>query len=271
MFDAQDSTTARKVEDGFRLEALCVDPASGSIDGPGGREQVDPKVMEVLLALARHPGELVTRAHLLDEVWHERVVGDETLTQCVYQLRGHLAAAGGDAQYRKLVETLPRRGYRLGGNVEPTDPGRGATQVVALARRSRAGLFAVLVVAVAVAGGGFLALQWLSSGGDAPAPRNSIAVLPFEDFSPDRDQGYLADGFAEEMIDVLTRIPGLRVIARTSSFSFRGENLDIPAIADKLDVAYLLEGSVRKARQRDPDHDAVGGCRRQHPPLVGQL
>jgi len=230
----------------FRLDELRVDPGSGRIEGAGGQEQVDPRIMEVLVVLARHPGELVTREHLLGEVWRDRVVSDETLTHCVYQLRGHLQAASGDARYRNLIKTLPKRGYCLDGVVEHAGPDSGAGQTPERGPRSRASLFAVLFVAIAASAGGFLAFDWMISGQDPPSPANSIAVLPFDDFSPDGDQAYLADGFAEELIDVLTRIPGLRVTARTSSFSVRGANLDIPTIAEKLDVAYLLEGSVRK-------------------------
>jgi len=234
----------------FGLDGLSIDPGSGRIEGAGGQEQVDPKVMEVLVALARHPGELVTREHLLDEVWLDRVVSDETLTHCVYQLRGHLQAAGGDARYRKLIKTLPKRGYCLDGMVEHAGPDRVAEQTPGRRQRSRAGLLAVLFVAIAASAGAFLAFDWMSSGEDPPSPANSIAVLPFDDFSPNGDQAYLADGFAEEMIDRLSRIPGLRVIARTSSFSFRGEAVDIPEIARKLNVSFVLEGSIRKHADR---------------------
>jgi len=234
----------------FGLDGLSIDPGSGRIEGAGGQEQVDPKVMEVLVALARHPGELVTREHLLDEVWRDRVVSDETLTHCVYQLRGHLEAAGGEARFRNLIKTLPKRGYRLDGKIERIGPDSGAGRTAAPAKRSRAGIFIGLFVAIAASAGGFLAFEWMGSGGNPPSPANSIAVLPFDDFSPNGDQAYLADGFAEEMIDRLSRIPGLRVIARTSSFSFRDKVVDIPEIARKLGVNFVLEGSIRKHADR---------------------
>jgi serine/threonine-protein kinase len=80
--------------------------------------------------------------------------------------------------------------------------------------------------------------------------RPSIAVLPFEDMSPGHDQEYLCDGIAEELISALTRIEGLRVIARTSAFAFKGQRLDVREIGSRLGVGSLLEGSVRKAGQR---------------------
>lgn len=79
---------------------------------------------------------------------------------------------------------------------------------------------------------------------------HSIAVLAFEDMSPDKDQEYLSDGIAEELLNLLAKIPDLRVISRSSAFSFKGQNLEIPEIARRLNVAHILEGSVRKAGDR---------------------
>ena len=81
-------------------------------------------------------------------------------------------------------------------------------------------------------------------------PMRSVAVLPFVDMSENKDQGYFSDGLAEELLDLLAKTPGLLVIARTSSFSFQGKSDDIPTIAKKLNVANILEGSVRKAGNR---------------------
>jgi adenylate cyclase len=82
------------------------------------------------------------------------------------------------------------------------------------------------------------------------ADKPSIAVLPFADMSKDKDSEYFADGLAEELLNVLSRIPGLRVASRTSAFSFKGRNVDIPTIAQKLNVANILEGSVRTSGKR---------------------
>ena len=110
---------------GLRLGDLVIDPAAGEMAGPGGREQLDPKVMQVLVALARRAGEVVSRQDLLAEVWPGVVVGDDVVSRCVYQLRRHLRQAGGDERYAALVETLPKRGYRLYGEpvVAAASPG----------------------------------------------------------------------------------------------------------------------------------------------------
>jgi TolB-like protein len=85
--------------------------------------------------------------------------------------------------------------------------------------------------------------------GDTEA-RKSIAVLPFADMSPESDQEYFSDGMSEELIDALTKIPGLRVTARTSSFQFKGERRDIREVGRALGVTHVLEGSVRKSGDR---------------------
>lgn len=78
----------------------------------------------------------------------------------------------------------------------------------------------------------------------------SLAVLPFVNMSSDPEQEYFADGLSEELLNLLARVPELRVAARTSSFSFKGEKVEIPEVAERLNVAYILEGSVRKSGDR---------------------
>lgn len=111
---------------------------------------------------------------------------------------------------------------------------------------------AAIVIAVGV--GGVLAVRfWTSKHGEAPAPvvaaisEKSIAVLPFADMSQKKDQEYFGDGMAEEILDLLAKIPGLTVIGRTSSFQFKGKNEDLRKIGMELNAAYVLEGSVRNS------------------------
>ncbi len=123
--------------------------------------------------------------------------------------------------------------------------------------QQRATGFELLIIAglLLVAGA---AVAYVSRGSEPEEPetgppptrtidRSSIAVLPFADLSPEGDQEYFSDGISEELLNLLAGIPGLLVAARTSSFSFRDQNLEIPEIAERLHVAHVLEGSVRKS------------------------
>lgn len=155
----------------LRLGDLTVDPAAGAMVGPAGREQLDPKVMQVLLVLARRAGDVVPRHELLEQVWPGVVVGDDVVSRCIYQLRRHLRQAGGERRHAALVETLPKRGYRL--NCEPsadaTSPTTATTPPPARRRPpwiSAAGLAGVLVAA---------GLAFWSLGRADPFWRNPLA------------------------------------------------------------------------------------------------
>ncbi|MBS0380301.1 MAG: TIR domain-containing protein [Proteobacteria bacterium] len=126
---------------------------------------------------------------------------------------------------------------------EPSPPAPGSAPL----GRAR-WIAAALVLAAVLAAGGYMSRV---RGTGAPAPvttaDKSIAVLPFTDMSESRDQEFFADGMAEQILDLLAQIPSLKVIARTSSFQFKGQSADVRAVGEKLGVATVLEGSVRKA------------------------
>jgi TolB-like protein/Flp pilus assembly protein TadD len=138
--------------------------------------------------------------------------------------------------------------------------GSAPAQAVPPARHSggvgkRVAIAAAVVFGVGIVVGlGFHFWPLAHGGVQAPAVAaisdKSIAVLPFADISEKKDQEYFADGMAEEIIDLLVKIPGLKVISRTSSFQFKGKTEDLRSIATKLGVAYVLEGSVRKSGDR---------------------
>ena len=135
-----------RATDAFDLGTLRVDPAAGEIRGPAGRDQLDPKVMDVLRVLHEQRGTLVPREVLFTRVWPDRIVTDDVLSRCIYQLRRQLAAAAG-ADGRELIETLPKRGYRL--RAEPSGPEPLAELPVARAETPRAVRAAQLLGAAA--------------------------------------------------------------------------------------------------------------------------
>ena len=177
----------------------------------GMREvRLTPKASAVLKVLVMHAGEPVTKDALFASVWGDTAVSDDALTSCIQELRKALAD---DAKQPRFIETRHRRGYQF---------------------------VAQLAGAQAEA----------TAAGEPISDITSIAVLPFADMSPDRDQDYLCEGLAEELINALTHIDGLRVASRTSSFQFRNTGADIREVGRQLSVGALLEGSVRKVHDR---------------------
>jgi TolB-like protein/DNA-binding winged helix-turn-helix (wHTH) protein/Flp pilus assembly protein TadD len=241
----------------FCLGALRIDLSSGQVEGPGGRQQLDPKVAGVLAMLVRHAGSVVSREDLLARLWPNVVVTDDAVSRCVYELRRQLTLAGGGDEYRTLIETLPKRGYRLNGEPRPAvDAGAApepapapAPPPAALSTRRVARWTVVVVGLIAAAFVGVLLSRPLSPH-PGPVTDFAIAVLPFADLSESGDQQYFADGMSEEIIHRLSRFGNLRVMSRTSSFLFRERPLDVTDIASRLKVTHVLEGSVRKSGER---------------------
>jgi TolB-like protein/DNA-binding winged helix-turn-helix (wHTH) protein/Tfp pilus assembly protein PilF len=234
MGEQADTASSQPLARGFRLEALRVDSAAGEVNGPGGRENLDPKVMGVLVLLAQNAGHVVSRDELHAKLWPHAVVTDDSLTRCIYELRRQLSHAGGHERYKAMLETVPKRGYRLNAAISSLVPEAPA----APAKPAKWPFLAAAAIVVVAA------IAWFALDG-RDASGNSVAVLPFEDLSSGHDQGHFSDGVSEEIIDRLNRSRDLRVIARKSSFSLRDQVLSVPEIAAQLGVTHVVEGSVR--------------------------
>jgi TolB-like protein/DNA-binding winged helix-turn-helix (wHTH) protein len=201
---------------------------------------------EVLSALAARAGEIVSKDALMQAVWPDTFVTDDSLTQCIADIRRAL----GDDEH-VIVETFPKRGYRL--NADPSDAAdsKAAAGTERAKRRfPRRGLVLAAIVLVAAAIGAYYDVEiWR-----APPVRSSdmprIAVLPFDDTSAGADKGYLSDAVAEGIITELARSKTYAVIARNSSFRYRGQPIDVRQIGHELGVDYLLEGSQQKIADR---------------------
>ncbi len=237
-----------------------VHPALDSISRGTETQKLEPRAMRLLMCLANSAGEVVSVDRLLTEVWAGVVVGSASVYEAVSQLRKILGDIDPQPTY---IATIPRKGYRLIAKVQGATGPAHTPQAQAVppttAPPRRVWVVAGAFVALALAAAYFLGDNaWRSkitaAKRETPAAAvtvsaDSIAVLPFADMSEKKDQEYFADGMAEELINHLSRSPGLKVIARTSSFQFKGRNEDVRSIADRLGVAHLLEGSVRKAGQ----------------------
>lgn len=213
----------------FDLGGLKVRPSERLVVRNGEQRELQPRVMQVLVALAKARPDVVSRDRLIDLCWDGRIVGDDALNRCVLSLR-HLAHEFTPPPFE--IQTVPRVGHRLVVTTEEKAP---ASQSVKNKRWAAFTALALLMVAV----GGFFI--WQLRGAE-PKPA-SIAVLPFRNLSS--GDPYFAEGVGEEILGQLSREPQFRVIGSSSSSQF-GENPNINEVADRLDVDYVLEGSVRK-------------------------
>ena len=176
---------------------------------------VEPQVFDLLVHLIRNRDSVVSKDDLLATVWHGRAISESALFNRINAAR---SAIGDTGQRQSLIKTLPRRGLRFVGAVReegrgPAEPGPGKA---------------------------------LPGIADKP----SIAVLPFANLSGDPEQDYFIDGVVEDIITALSRNRAFFVIARNSSFTYKGTPVDTKQVARDLGVRYVLEGSVRKSGNR---------------------
>ena len=181
---------------------------------------VGPQVFDLLVYLVQNRERVVTKDDLLDAVWSGRFVSESNLTTRINAAR---KAIGDSGEEQRLIRTVPRKGFRFVGVVSIAAetatkevPARTATTRIPL-----------------------------------PLPdKPSIAVLPFQNLSGDPEQEYFTDGMVEDIITGLSRIGWLFVIARNSSFTYKGKTVDVKQVGHELGVRYVLEGSVRKGGSR---------------------
>jgi TolB-like protein/Flp pilus assembly protein TadD len=202
----------------FRFGAFTFDSVSGELVKGGTRIRIQPQPAHLLTLLLRQAGEIVTRETIRAAVWDAQTTVDFELgmNRCVRELRGALLD---DAKTPVYIETIPRRGYCFIAPVSVVRPQTGT------AHKENAPNAAAIP-------------------GSTPV---SIVVLPFANLGGDAGDEYFGDGLAEEITNALTQIPGLKVIARTSAFAFKGRSEDIRKIAETLGVSHVLEGSARRA------------------------
>lgn len=230
------------LRNGFTIGEWEVFPLESRLSRDGKDWRIQPKTMKVLLCLAEAEGRVVARDELLREVWGERAVTDEPLTKSISKLRRVLGDDRADPRY---ILTIPKSGYRL---LQPALP---ITDAPSTARKpSRRLTVIALVAAIGIVASALVFTSIQRTAGIAKPRMQSVVVLPFVDMSPSGDQEYMSDGVAEELLNLLSKNPDLKVISRTSAFSFKGKAVDVREIAEQLDVAYVLEGSVRTADDR---------------------
>jgi transcriptional activator of cad operon len=236
----------------LRIGTWCVNPASGEISRNGQTARLEARTMRLLLCLAERRGEVVSIDDLLSQVWPDVTVTQDSVYQAVTSLRRLL---GDDPKQPTYIATVPRLGYRLVATISPwMDQPPEASAAPKSASHRKAGftwtagsaLLLGLVVLIAWQFRGRVANSTHTAAASS-LPQNSIAVLPFLDLTEGMKEEEFADGMTEELIDKLSKIPGLRVPPPTSSFYFKGKQITVAEIAKALGVAYVLDGSVRKS------------------------
>ena len=241
---------------GFHIGIWLVLPDQGLIQEGSKETHLEPKVMDVLVYLAAHQGEVIKRDRLIDDVWNT-YVSDEVLSRAISLLR---TALNDDPKVPVFIQTVPKVGYRLIHEITPDQP----QQMKSYSLQKPAWIaIAIIVLLIAMVD------RWYGSKSDDPLYLAfpdwlesldaqfmgddeviSIAILPFDNLTEDANNAYLSDGITDEITMSLSRVPGLRVVARRSSYSLKNSAEDIPGIGRLLNVNAVLEGSVRREKER---------------------
>lgn len=234
----------------FRVGEWLVEPGSGRIHANGEEVKLEPKVMEVLVYLAKHPGEVISHESLEAEIWAGTVVGYGSVPASIIKIR---KALGDDSRNPRYIETVSKRGYRLIMPVlpvsgdeamrEPATPGAREKSGFSSRRRRRAALYAVSGLVVLLGAFAYV----VNKPGHSASRVPSVLVLPFRNLGDDPREEHLSDGIADDLITDLSRIGSLRVMARQTSYYYKNSHADPGEIFRQLHVSYIVEGSVRKS------------------------
>jgi len=184
---------------------------------------VEPQVFDLLIYLIQNRDRVVSKDDLIASVWHGRIVSDSTLASRINAARKAIGDCGAE---QRLIRTFARKGIRFVGDVSTRHQGAGP--------------------AATAAGPGPVP----SRPGLPPSDRAAIAVLPFVNMSGEAEQDYFSDGISEDLITALSKLRWFFVIARNSSFAYKGRSVHLKQVGEDLGVGYVVEGSVRRIGER---------------------
>jgi len=271
-------TDSDTIDKPFQVGEWIADPDSGRLQRGEEEVKLEPKVMGVLVCLAKNPGKVVSREMLENTVWAGTIVGYDAIAGSVIKLR---KALGDNSRNPQYIETISKKGYRLIANVsldvanevateggdeaEELDPLESHTpEFVRTRDRSVATQLVAAIVGLIIIFAGWQILdtkpelQTDSESETRQTPASNIAadkvpsivVLPFKNLSDDPQQEYFSDGITDDVITDLSRISVLRVVARQSAYHYKNSTDSLENIAKDLDVLYIVQGSVQKAGNR---------------------
>lgn len=222
----------------YQLGPWVVCPQTNTVSNEIDTHALDNKSMQVLLMLLQHSGEQVTKGQIFDTVWKNSVVADDILSVTISKIRKVL---GDNARQPTFIKTLPGIGYVLVANSFKLDKPEPETDT----SRKYPNFYILACLLVAVIG---FVLYLAPPNNETVAPQlniNSIAVLPFDDRSPEQGNQYLADGLPDAIINQLSQVKSLKVISRYSSFNYRGQ-YDAIETGQALKVEALIDGSLQR-------------------------
>lgn len=214
--------------------------------------RLEPKAMQVLVYLAEREGKVISRAELEEKVWEGRIVGEDALTNTISKLR---RAFSDNARHPKVIETLPKTGYRLIAEVDWIDTRSGSGKP----KFPHGRMWIWLLIILAVLGGA--AIWWLNqqhstlgfevdAQGERPDGRPTVAIMPFQNLGEKPEQDYFANGITANLITDLSKISGLMVIAQGSVFSYKDSVSRTRKISQELNADYVVRGSVQRQGER---------------------
>jgi len=212
----------------FRFDRFELDTDTFELRADGAVRHVEPLVFDLLCFLTQNPGRVVSRGEIIEHVWDGRIVSDGTISSCIKSARKALGDSGDSQSY---IRTIRGRGVQFVADVK-TDAADVSD------RRGERDTGPEPTVSTA-------APAELLTSLDMPV----LAVLPFNNLSAEVDE-YFADGLTEDIITNLSRFRDLLVIARTTTFQFKGQPVNLPSLCAELNAGYVVEGSVRRAAGR---------------------
>jgi TolB-like protein/Tfp pilus assembly protein PilF len=227
----------------LRVGEWRVAPELNSLERDGHSVHVEPKIMQVLVTLAERPGTVLSKEHILRQVWPETFVSEEVLTRSISELRRVFEDNPREPTY---IQTIPKGGYRLLAPVVAEGVG---PETISRRGWGRMGWVAISAAIVLLGALSFYFVNRRQHAKSSPQI-TSLAVLPLTNLSGDASQDYFTDGLTDELTTRLAKISALRVISRTSVMHYKGSSKTTPEIARELNVDALLVGSVLRSGDR---------------------
>ena len=233
---------------GYRFGDLVLNLDRGYLQKDGADLALRPKAFEVLRYLVERAGRLATKDELVQAVWPNVIVSDDSLAQCIRDIRKVLNDEG-----ERFLRTVPRRGYMFVAETVPFDGSQSpapATRPAGLRTLPRPAIAVLAGLAILIVGLAAWSRGWLERQLPATGARLTIAVLPFTSLGDKPGEDWLGDGIAEDIMTAVSRFRDLAVIGRNSSFRYRGDAVDVRQAAKDLGAHYVLQGTVRRSADR---------------------